>query len=70
MAESEDEYITVAVCWKNDELDTTPLASLLNSGYEIVRVDCLPGCSGMRYAGALYDRRIPSALVYILRKRN
>lgn len=68
MTDSKSEYMTVAVCWKNDELDTTPLASLLNSGYEIVRVDCLPGCPGTRYTGALYDRRIPSALVYVLKR--
>ena len=75
MAENETKYATVALCWKPNgsgglNLDTAPLVVMLDDGYEIVRADVLPGCPGMEYGDGCYDRRIPSALVYILRKRD
>lgn len=68
-------YATVALCWKPNgsgglNLDTAPLVVMLDDGYEIVRADVLSGCPGMEYRDGRYDRRIPSALVYVLKKRD
>lgn len=62
------DYRLMVLTWQYRTLDATPLEGLLNRGYEIVRVDLmpgLPGCEGRNVGGWA----IPPALVYVLRRK-
>lgn len=73
------DYRLLVLTWQYRTLDATPLEGLLNRGYEIVRVDLMPGVPGHegRNVGECVgheDRNvgecaIPPALVYVLRRK-
>lgn len=73
------DYRLLVLTWQYRTLDATPLEKLLNRGYEIVRVDLMPGIPGCEggnigECAGHEDRNvgecaIPPALVYVLRRK-
>lgn len=76
---TDPEYRLMVLTWQYHALDATPLEGLLNRGYEIVRVDAMPGvpgCGGRNVGecaghegGNVGGWAIPPALVYVLRRK-
>lgn len=62
------DYRLLVLTWQYRTLDATPLEKLLNRGYEIVRVDLMPGIPGCE-GGNVSECAIPPALVYVLRRK-
>lgn len=73
------DYRLLVLTWQYRTLDATPLEKLLNRGYEIVRVDLMPGIPGHEGGNVgecaghedrnVGGRAIPPALVYVLRRK-
>lgn len=73
------DYRLLVLTWQYRTLDATPLEGLLNRGYEIVRVDLMPGVPGHEGGNVgecvghegrnVGGRAIPPALVYVLRRK-
>lgn len=65
---TDPEYRLMVLTRQYRTLDATPLEKLLNRGYEVVRVDLMPGVPGHE-GGNVGECAIPPALVYVLRRK-
>lgn len=73
------DYRLLVLTWQCRTLDATPLEKLLNRGYEIVRVNLMPGIPGCEGGNVgectghedrnVGECAIPPALVYVLRRK-